>query len=232
MKNLATALLLLAAASTQGQIISQWTFENSFASLTGTGATLTGIAPEVGTGSASGVHASAATVWSSPSGNGSLHAFSANTWGVGDYWEFQTSTIGYSGLTLSYDQTSSNTGPGRSTLQFSTDGTTFTPIGAEYVILANAAPNAWNTTTNNPLSTFTYDLSGIPSLNNASTVYFRIVDTSTTSANGATVAAGGTDRIDNFTLSVPEPQSLTLLAGLALLGSRWFRRRAPGSKQA
>jgi hypothetical protein len=74
--------------SNKAQTIAQWTFETTFGGISGTGTSLTGILPEVGTGSASGVHAAAATIWSSPSDNGSAHSFSANTWAVGDYWKY------------------------------------------------------------------------------------------------------------------------------------------------
>jgi len=208
--------LLATTALSQAQI-AQWTFESSPPSSSGP------ITPEIGTGSATGVHVGAAT-FSSPAGNGSAHSFSANTWAVGDYWQFQTSTIGYSGIQVSYDQTSSNTGPGQGYFQYSTDGTTFFTVGSTYTILPNASPNSWNVNTASSLFNFTFDLSSITALDNASTVYFRIVDASTTSANGGTVAAGGTDRIDNFTVtSVPEPQSLYLLGAFGLLA--WNLRR-------
>ena len=44
-------------------------------------------------------------------GNGSTKSLSANNWSVGDYWQLQLSTVGFSGLSLSYDQTGSATGP-------------------------------------------------------------------------------------------------------------------------
>src|SRR6266446_9928561 len=99
----ALALVFLGATSAQAQI-AQWTFETSIPATAGP------FAPEVGSGSASGLHAGAA-VYSSPAGNGSAHSYSANTWAVGDYWQFQTSTLGFSGIALSWDQASSSTGP-------------------------------------------------------------------------------------------------------------------------
>ena len=42
------------------------------------------------------------------------------------------------------------------------------------------------------------DLSGVADLNNASTVYIRLVDNSTTSIGNGTVGTAGTDRVDNF----------------------------------
>jgi hypothetical protein len=219
--------LLVAAASIQAQIVAQWTFETTSGAITGGGTSLSGIVPEVGTGFASGLHANSSTTWSSPSGNGSAHSFNASHWTVGDYFQFQTTTVGYNNIRLSYDQASSSTGPGRGVLQYSTDGSLFTQVGLEYLIQPNGTPNTtWNMTTYNPVYTFTYDLSGIPALNNAASVYFRIVDTQTISAGGGTVGLTGTDRIDNFTLAVvPEPQGLAVLGGLCLFAWRQLRRR-------
>src|SRR5262245_19793198 len=98
------AAALIGTLSAQAQILPRWTFETSIPVTAGP------IAAEVGTGNASGLHAGAA-VYSSPSGNGSLHSYSANVWAVGDYWQFQSSSTGNSGLNLSWDQTSSATGP-------------------------------------------------------------------------------------------------------------------------
>jgi PEP-CTERM motif len=222
-----TAALALACGVAQAQIAAQWTFESSFSGITGTSTTLGGISPEFGTGTASGVHAGAAT-WSSPAGNGSPHSFSVNTWAIGDYFQFQTSTLGLNNILVTFDQTSSGTGPRDFKFAFSTDGTTFTQFGSDYVVLANASPNpVWNSSTASPIYSYSFNLSSVPALNNASAVYFRIVDDSTVSANGGTVAVTGTDRIDNFTVQVvPEP-STTVLAGLglfALVLSRRFRR--------
>ncbi len=50
------------------------------------------------------------------------------------------STLGESSITLSWDQTSSNTGPKDFVLQYSTDGTTFNNV-LDYSVLANATPN-------------------------------------------------------------------------------------------
>lgn len=218
-------LAMVSLSSAQGPI-AQWTFEiNTPADLTGS-ATISGIAADVGNGPASGVHASAATAWTTPAGNGSANSLSANTWGVGDYFQFQTSTIGFSGIFLSFDQTSSGTGPRDFELRYSTDGNNFTTFGA-YTVLANGgAPNpAWNTTTPSSAYSFSYDLSSVTALDNASDVYFRLVDTSTTSANGGTVGTAGTDRVDNFTVApVPEP-STCLLVGFGTLALLLVRRR-------
>jgi len=225
--SLSIALGLLALAGTSNAQIAKWTFENLTISPANTNATsMFGVAAEVGTGTASSVHATSAT-FSTPVGNGSAKSASANGFSIGDYWQFQTSTLGSSGIQLTWDQTSSNTGPGKNTLQYSTDGTTFTQFGSEYTILANATPNpTWSSGTPQPIFTFTVDLSSVPALNNAAAVYFRLVDSQTTSANGGIVAATGTDRVDNFTVAVvPEPTGLFLLGGLGILGLCFKNRR-------
>ena len=222
----ATILILILAASAQAQTIAQWTFETSQPSGSpGAGNYLTNIAAEVGSGTGSGWHAGAST-YSTPVGDGSVHSFSSSLWAVGDFYQFDTSTVGYSGIRVEWDQASSGTGPGFGHLQYSTDGNTFTPFGSDYSIVVNATPNAWSSATYNPLFHYTVDLSSVTALNNDSTVWFRLVDPNTTSANGGTVGTAGTDRVDNFTVEVvPEPHSLALLGGFGILAWNFVRRR-------
>jgi hypothetical protein len=212
--------MLYATADT----LATWSFETSAPAAAGP------YSPEIGSGSASGSHASTAT-YSTPAGNGSSHSFSANTWAVGDYWEFDVSTLNYTAIQISFDQTSSNTGPGTYGLFYSVNGGAYTQIGANYTVLANASPNpTWNATTSSSVFTFTPDLSSTgTALNNDTTVSFRLYDQSTVSANGGTVAGTGTDRVDNFVVfatPVPEPATMTLAAvgGIACLVA--FRRKS------
>lgn len=147
---------------------------------------------------------------------------------MNDYFQFRLGTVGFSRIGVSFDQTSSNTGPRDYDLTYSTDGVNFTLL-ASYSVLANASPNpTWSSGTYQSLFNFNYDLSSISALDNAADVYFRLVNTSTVSANGATVAAAGTSRLDNFTVYVvPEPTGLTLAAlgfGLLLAAQRFIRR--------
>ncbi len=201
--------------SVHADVLADWTFETSIPATAGP------FNPEVGSGSAIGSHASGSAVYSSPTGNGSAKAFSSNFWGVNDYYQFQTSTVGYTGVTVTYDQISSATGPGSFAFGYSTDGVNFTYL-SNYTVLANAAPNVWSNSVHSAASAYSYDLTLATDLNGAASVYFRLTDTATTSANGGTVGTGGTDRVDNFTISaqpVPEPASIALsvIGGLALL---------------
>ncbi len=200
-------------------VIADWTFETSQPTTAGP------FNPETGAGQASASHVGTST-YSSPAGNGSAHSFSSTAWAVGDYYQFKASTTGLSDIELTFDQTSSNTGPGSFQLEYSTTGTSFTNFGSAYTVLANSSPNpAWNATTSSSLYTTTDDLSSISALDNAATVYFRLVDSSTVSANGGTVASGGTDRVDNVIIqSVPEPMSLGVIT-VGVFGLLARRRR-------
>ena len=228
MKNifLSTAVLLALASSTQVHAqttIADWTFETSVPATAGP------FSPETGAGTALGSHAGAST-YSSPAGNGSTHSFSSNTWAVGDYYQFQVSTLNYSSIALSFDQTSSSTGPAQFQLEYSTNGTSFTNIGSPYSLLVNGSPNTpWTSSAYNSAYTFTPDLSSVSGLANDPTLYFRLVDNSTTSENGGTVASTGTDRVDNVDITgiaaAPEPSAWALsalgIAAFAFLRRRW-----------
>jgi hypothetical protein len=211
----AGCLVSLSAWTSRASIIADWTFETSQPATAGP------ISPESGNGSATGSHVGA-TVYSSPAGNGSSHSYSSTLWAVGDYYQFQVNTLGEMDIQLSWDQASSNTGPGQFGLFYSTDGVNFTQFGADYTVLANAAPNpVWNAITPSPLYSYNVDLSSINALNNAATVYFRLTDNSTVSANGGMVGTGGTDRVDNFEVTGSDivaavPEASTWYAGIGL----------------
>lgn len=222
MKTLPILSVLVAAAtlsSASAQTIAQWTFETSVPTTAGP------LAAEVGVGSALGFHVGA-SVYSNPVGNGSAESFSSNTWGVDDYYQFSLSTVGYSGLMVSFDQASSSTGPRDFALTYSTDGSTFTSF-ANYSVLLNGAPSgAWSSSTNNPLYAISFNLSSVTALDNAANVHFRLVNTSTFTPSGGTVATGGANRVDNFTVAVvPEPSGLAALGGLLLLAGRKLMAR-------
>jgi len=231
---IAVAIALSCVVSTtSAAIITQWTFEPGTTGNppSGSGTDITGISPSTGSGTASGHHASASTTWDNPSGNGSVESFSSNNWAVDGYYQFQTSTTGSNGIGLSFSQTSSSTGPRDFKVQYSTDGTLYTDAGVSYVVLQNGgAPNpSWNNTTAAPVYDFNFNLASIAALNNQASLYFRLLDTSTTSASGGTVGTGGTSRLDNVTVKggVPEPATVILLVmagcGLVSIGRRAVR---------
>ena len=206
---LATGALTEARAATT---IADWTFQTSAPITAGP------FNPEVGSGSASVSHAGSTAV-SSPAGNGSSHSFSSTDWAIGDFYQVEVSTIGFQGVTLTFDQTSSSTGPANFQLEYSTDGTSFTSFGSAYTVQPNQNPPnpVWNATTSSLIYTSTVDLSSISALNDTSTVFLRFADSSTAAAGtaGGVVATSGTDRMDNIIVSaspVPEPTTLTLLA--------------------
>lgn len=211
------------ACTAHAAVVVQWDFETAAEPAAST--SWTGIAASTGSGSASGVHAGSAT-WSTPVGNGSANSASANTWVVGDYWQFNFSTSGYTGLALSFDQTSSGTGPRDFTLAYSTNGASFTNF-ANYQVLPNTAP-AWTGATYAPAYNLTLNLSGVTALDNQASVFVRLFNASSVSASGGTVASTGTNRIDNFTVNltpIPEPGTYALLlAGLAVIGFVASRR--------
>lgn len=232
MKRTLALLSVLAVASVfcaRADILAQWTFEiNTPADLTDS-ATISSIAADVGSGTAFGVHANSATDWTTPVGNGSANSLNANNWEVGDFYQFQFSTIGFTGIGISFDATSSNTGPRDFGVYYSVNDSPFLAIaGVEYSVLANAAPNTvWTSGTYNPAYNFVFDLSTITALDNAASVDIRLVNLSTTSANGGTVAATGTSRVDNFTVfsPVPEPSTAVLAILGGLLGFAFLRRQ-------
>lgn len=186
------SFLFVGAAQSQ---IAQWTFETSIPVTAGPHAA------EVGTGNCLGFHTSGLVVYSNPTGNGSVESFSSNYWGVGDYYQFQTSSTLYSAIQIEFDHISSSTGPRDFVLQYSTDGVSFTQFGSGYVVLVNSGGDQWNTSSHNSSSHYSYDLSSVTALNNQANIYFRLVDNSTTSAGGGTVQTTGTSRVDNFTIS-------------------------------
>lgn len=223
---IATALAIVAgagaAATANADVIANWTFEASIPATAGP------FAAEAGANAAGsfalGSHVGAA-VYSNPVGNGSVESFSSNTWAIGDYYQFSTSTAGYSGITIGWDQTSSGTGPRDFALQWSTDGVSFSSLSS-YSVLVNGAPNTpWSSVTYNPLFTFA-PVAAPAGADNQATLYFRLAMATNVSANGSVVAAAGTDRVDNIVISgvIPAPSALALLGLGGLVASR--RRRA------
>jgi hypothetical protein len=216
------AMLATATVANAFPPLAEWTFEVSLPTTAGPLDAEGGI--NAGPGSpASGSHAGT-TTYSNPVGNGSAESFSSTNWLVGDYYQFCTSTVGYSGITFEWDQGSSNTGPRDFELHYNVNGGAYTTLAGTYTILANAAPNnTWNSTTRHPEYLNMVDLSAITALDNQNQICIRVVQNSAVSANCGTVASGGTSRVDNAVISgVPEPTTLALM-GLGAIGL--IRRR-------
>ena len=180
----------------------KWSFE-SLAAFSTSGATYAGPAATIGLNavgsSVSANHASVTSGWSNSDGNGSLTSLSGNYWALGDYYQFQASTLGFSTVYVSADQTGSNTGPRDFQLSYSTDGINFTNFGSVYS-LSNTT--SWSTTIYKPEHTRSFDLSSITAIAGQPMVYFRLVCASNTSISGVSpLGTGGTSRVDNFSVS-------------------------------
>lgn len=118
------------------------------------------------TGSASAIlsayHAVSATTYTSPAGNGSQYSFASNNWSPNDYYQIYLPTTGYSGISVSWDQARSGTGPAAFKLQMSTNGTSFTDL-LSYTVLQSGgtgAPGTWNTSIYDSSYTNTFSLPG------------------------------------------------------------------------
>jgi hypothetical protein len=208
----AVVLATQAHAQISGTAFTQWDFQSSDLPSTGGPAGNTpvaaiaivdmpvdfvnyGGAASVGSGTATGFHASAATQWHGTVGNGSTKSLSSNNWAIGDYYQFQTSTLGVmdTALGFAFDQLSSNTGPRDFKLQYSTDNSIYTDlVDGDYAMVGGS----WSSGTNVPL-THTYGFNLPDSLLNLPNVYVRLAVTGTTSVNGGTIGTGGASRIDN-----------------------------------
>lgn len=125
----------------------------------------------------------------------------------GRHITISVSTLGFTGISVSFATQGSGTGFNSNQFQYSLDGTTFFDVGSPYAPAAAFASIA-----------MVFDLSGIAGLNNNPDAAFRIV------FNGAT-SATGTNRIDNLVVegtiastAVPEPTAMFLLgSGLTTL---------------
>jgi hypothetical protein len=209
----------ISAVSQAATTLALWTFETSIPLLNNS-QTITSIAPESGSGTASGFHTRATTDWSNPSGNGSVESLSVNEWTTGDYFQFQVSSVGYEDLTVSFDSVRSGTGPASFKIQYSIDGSSFTDF-SNYTVLENISPNNWTSSTPIGTTSFSFNFSSITALDDDASIFFRLTSTVTPSN------VAGTARIDNVLIAataIPEP-SRALLLGLGGLGLIFRRRR-------
>jgi hypothetical protein len=177
---------------------------------------------DFGPGTVSGFHASAVTSYSTPIGNGSANAFSADHWGIGDYFQFSISTVGFNNLFLTFATERSGSGPTTLQLSYSTDGGANFSLAGLPLTVSSAS---FSSATYNASFVSTFDLSAITSLNNNAAVVFRL-------NSSVTGSPTGTARVDDFILSsggpltVPEPATIGLFAGGGvMLATAWWRRR-------
>lgn len=214
----------VAAATASADLVCGWTMATAVPAAT-TGVSYNYGAADQGSGTAgsmlSSAHLAAATAYSSPAGNGSTYSFSSNNWTIGDHYQVAFSTVGSAGLSISWDQTRSGTGPATFDALLSIDGgATWTNLLTGYSVvqagLAGSGTTSWNTVTNQP-GFFTQTVALGLDAENLADVRVRFSSTVTT-------AAAGTNRIDNImvTNNIPSPGAIALL-GLAGLVAR--RRR-------
>lgn len=187
------AFVAMVGGEARGQTtLASWTFETSVPTTGGP------LAPEQGTGSAS---SNTGGAFSNPAGWGSTESWSSNNWNDGEYFQFQTSSTNLQGITVSWQQVGSNTGPRGFELAYSTDGTNFTAASPGYAVVVSN----WNAALTPIEHQYSYNLSTVPALNNQATVYFRLRMVGTVSVGGGVVASGGTSRVDNFTIVASAP---------------------------
>jgi len=227
--SLLVAFLLLAPAALHAQFV-YWSFEAGSPSAISTNfsSTISGIPADFGTGTASGVHAAANTVWAPLGGNGSSYALNVGSWSVGDYFQFQINSLGFAPLDIQWSQTRSTTGPSLFHLSYSTDGLNFTSISS-YLVLSNSTSannsgtglvtSPWSNLNFQPAYRYTNNLSSLIALQNQPTLYFRLVCDA--------AGSGGNARLDDVIIDlaqIPEPRS-TLLVAVGLLSRFLLRKR-------
>ncbi len=235
---LATLFTLTVKADT----IAQWTFESG-GSYTGKPqhVWLTNIVADLGSGTASCLQSNVGG-YSAFTGNGSSRSLSTSNLAVGDFFQFAVSTIGYTNIAVSFDQTSARiVGPRDFYFEYSENGLTFTKFGSPYMVLSNSvsannegsglATTAWNSTTYQSAFTKSFNLGALTSINNANEIYFRLVVGDYTNVMGNATTINGLTAIDNFTVTgalspAPEPATLALAAvgGLACFLARRSKR--------
>jgi MYXO-CTERM domain-containing protein len=220
------AVMAVAGSIASADVIALWNIVTPFP--TGAGNVPTGLTYSVGaadTGAVtvgtnlSSVHALPAATYTSPAGNGSALSFSSNNWSIGDYYQASVSTLGFTGVNLSWDQARSSTGPASFTLIMSTDGgTNWTTVLSTYAVLQSGgggSPGTWSSGgTRNALYTTSVS---VPGADNQASVLFRFQSL-------VAGAATGSNRIDNVEITgVPTPGAMGLLGLAGLVGLR--RRR-------
>ena len=249
---LAAVLLALAGNTGYSTTIAQWTFENLTISAGSTytnwsnGKSITNVTAEIGSGTISGFHSGfGSSSWGTASGNGSSKSLTGNGWtnNPGDYFQAVVSTVGYTNITIAWDQIGSSTGPKNWKLLYSTDGVSFT----QFSTYTNSG-TSWSAAAAVTGSSYSVDLSTVTALANQSVVYIRLAVVDNGAINGTgLVGTSGTTRVDNFTVqgtivgppkivSQPSPATVyfgdtvsfvVLAGGDAPLTYQWYTNSTP-----
>ena len=115
------------------------------------------------------------------------------------YWQLGLVSTGYTGLSVSFSVRSSGTGPRDFKLQYSV-----TSPSSGFVDVAGGDYMSTST------SCIDYNIALPTEVNDQAAVYLRFIMTSNTSQNGATVASGGTNGLDNIVVSAATSLPVTL----------------------
>lgn len=139
----------------------------------------------------------------------------------GGFLQLNSSTSGFTNITVSFAAQATATGFTNDQFQYSTDGATFTNFGTAFTPQTSFSPTATP-----PGTATTFDLSSITGLNDNANAAFRLV------LGGATSSSGNI-RVDNLLVQgtalapVPEPSGIAaMLIGMGALGLIVARRRA------
>lgn len=115
------------------------------------------------------------------------------------YWQLGLVSTGYSGLSVAFSVRSSGTGPRDFKLQYS-----ITSPSSGFMDVAGGDYMSTST------SCIDYNIALPTEVNDQAAVYLRFIMTSNTSQNGGTVAAGGTNGLDNIVVSAATSLPVTL----------------------
>jgi len=194
--------------------IAQWTFEaDTISSSTSNSPILTAgslstadIGALTTNSSFTAYHSNASSVWTIPTTYGSLSKQSllVDHWSNNDYFQFKLSTLAFSGISITWDQRGSNTGPQNFKLQYSVDGQNFSDVPNSITNYTYSVANeTWgDNIALTSASRRTANLSSLTNLNNRDSVFFRITQVAgTVSIIGGAIGSTGTSNVDNFTVT-------------------------------